>query len=78
MPVTVSPAPVIQQAIKPPHEMVTVAPKPPAPSAYGSGTKGLTPDALLRHAADYGAWCQTNASKLRALELFFWPEGHKE
>ncbi|MGX5053131.1 hypothetical protein ACWKX9_05650 [Enterobacter asburiae] len=70
----INPAPVIQQAIKPPREMVIAAPMPPAPSAYAGGRKDLPPEALLRHAADYGAWCQTNAAKLRALDVFFWPE----
>ncbi|QQE46129.1 MULTISPECIES: hypothetical protein [Hafnia] len=45
---------------------------PPKPSAYADGSTGLSPDALLRHATDYGAWCQTNAAKLKALEAFFW------
>ncbi|EBQ3682356.1 hypothetical protein BEQ15_07665 [Salmonella enterica] len=58
--------------------MVTVAPMPPAPSAYAGGSSGLPPDALLRHAADYGAWCQANAAKLHALEAFFWPVPDKD
>lgn len=71
----VTPAPVIVQDSKPPRAMVTVAPMPPAPASYAGSTSGLSPDALLRHAADYGAWCQTNAAKLNAIEAFFWPEG---
>ncbi|WP_240462663.1 hypothetical protein [Enterobacter hormaechei] len=51
---------------------------PPAPSAYVGGSQGLPPDALLRHATDYGAWCQTNAAKLHALEAFFWPVPDKD
>lgn len=69
----VTPAPVIQQAVKPPREMVTIAPMPPAPSAYAGKSAGLPPEALLRHATDYGAWCQTNAAKLKALDAFYWP-----
>ncbi|WP_158780722.1 hypothetical protein [Pantoea sp. BAV 3049] len=69
-----TPAPVIVQDAKPPRQMVTVATMPPAPSAYAGGGKGLPPDALLRHANDYGAWCQANAAKLKALEAFFWPD----
>lgn len=70
----VTPAPVIQQAVKPPRSMVTPSVMPPAPSVYGGKGAGLTPEALLRHANDYGAWCQANAAKLKALEAFFWPE----
>ncbi|KAA5931535.1 MULTISPECIES: hypothetical protein [Pantoea] len=73
--VTVTPAPVIEQAMKPPRAMVSVGTMPPAPSAYAGKASGLPPAALLRHAADYGAWCQANAAKLKALEAFFWPEG---
>lgn len=69
----VTPAPVIQQAIKPPREMVTITPMPPAPTVYAGKAAGLPPDALLRHATDYGAWCQTNAAKLKALDAFYWP-----
>ncbi|ELY9873436.1 hypothetical protein SP558_004790, partial [Salmonella enterica] len=53
----------------------TVLPRPPAPSRYVSPTGGLSPEALLRHASDYGAWCQGNANKLEALKKWFWPEG---
>lgn len=73
----VTPAPVIQQAVKPPREMVTIAPMPPAPSVYAGQAAGLPPDALLHHATDYGAWCQTNAAKLEALDAFFWPDKEK-
>lgn len=73
--VTVTPAPVIQEVTKPPVSMVTVLPRPPAPSRYVSPTGGLSPEALLRHASDYGAWCQGNADKLEALKKWFWPEG---
>ncbi|EJB1365966.1 hypothetical protein MUI59_002632 [Salmonella enterica] len=55
--------------------MVTVLPRPPAPSRYVSPTGGLSPEALLRHASDYGAWCQGNANKLEVLKKWFWPEG---
>lgn len=58
--------------------MVTVATMPPAPAAYAGSEGGLPPDALLRHAADYGAWCQSNAAKLKALEAFFWPGKEKK
>ncbi|WP_198138732.1 hypothetical protein [Erwinia typographi] len=69
-----TPAPVISEAVKPPRSMVTVGVMPPAPSAYAGKSAGLSPDALLRHATDYGAWCQANAAKLKALEAFFWPQ----
>ncbi|ECB3488862.1 hypothetical protein EWI94_23195 [Salmonella enterica subsp. enterica serovar Kottbus] len=56
--------------------MVTAAPRPPAPSRYASQPGGgLSPEALLRHASDYGAWCQANANKLAALRAYFWPDG---
>jgi hypothetical protein len=58
--------------------MVTVAPMPPAPAAYAGQASGLSPAALLRHAADYGAWCQTSAAKLKALEVFFWPDKEQQ
>ncbi len=74
----VTPAPVIVQDSKPPRAMVTVAPMPPAPGAYAGNSPGLPPDALLRHATDYGAWCKTNAAKLYALEAFFWPVPDKD
>ena len=73
-PVVVTPAPVVVQDAKPPREMVTVGPMPAAPSTFAAGSAGLPPDALLRHASEYGAWCQTSAAKLRALEAFFWPQ----
>lgn len=74
----VTPAPVIVQDSKPPRAMVTVDPMPSAPSAYAGSAPGLSPDALLKHATDYGAWCQTNAAKLKALEAFFWPGKGKQ
>ncbi|WP_267431994.1 hypothetical protein [Erwinia psidii] len=51
---------------------------PPAPAAYAGNTQGLSPEALLKHATDYGVWCQTSAAKLKALEAFFWPVPDKE
>jgi hypothetical protein len=72
--VTVTPAPVTEPVVKPPRAMVTPGAMPPSPAAYAGKADGLTPEVLLRHAADYGAWCQANAAKLRALEAFFWPE----
>ncbi|MGK0740176.1 hypothetical protein ACSFCT_26170, partial [Yokenella regensburgei] len=66
-PVVVTPAPIIQQNVKPPRDMVRVSPAPPPPSAYAGKSAGLPPEALLRHATDYGKWCQGNAAKLRAL-----------
>lgn len=71
---TVTPAPVTELVVKPPGAMVTPGVMPPSPAAYAGKADGLPPEALLRHAADYGAWCQANAAKLTALEAFFWPD----
>lgn len=71
---TVTPAPVTEPVVKPPRAMVTPGGMPPSPAAYAGRSGGLPPEALLRHATEYGAWCQANAAKLKALEAFFWPE----